>query len=80
MELGLGISELPTIPYKDMHPGNLVPVSYIPCIPSCIATTISLEQVMREDKVNYLLLNSLVYMIFPGLYFTEKTSRRSHPR
>ena len=22
----------------------------IPCIPSCIATTISLEQVMREDK------------------------------
>ncbi len=28
----------------------------IPCIPSCIATTISLEQVMREDKVNFLIV------------------------
>ena len=31
MEFGLGLRELPyyTILYKDMHPGNLVPVSYI---------------------------------------------------
>jgi hypothetical protein len=35
----------------------------IPCIPSCLAITISLEQVMREDIRHGELLNSLVYML-----------------
>ena len=49
-----------------MDPGNLVPVSYILSVLDytytlytilySIATTMSLEQVMREDKVNYLIV------------------------
>ncbi len=60
-----------------MHPGNLVLVSYIytqctllyiPCISSCIANTISLEQVMRDERRYGESLISLVYNIFPVFY------------
>ncbi len=62
----------------DMHHGHLVPVSYIlvQCtllylylvyISSSIANIISLEQVMREDMVNYLLVQSILF----SRYFTS---------
>jgi hypothetical protein len=63
----LPTSSLSWLSLRTSLPGNLVPVSYILsgpyytytlniCISSCIANTISLELVMREDMMKYLLV------------------------
>ncbi len=44
----------------------------IPCISYCIANTISLEQVMSEDMVNYLLVQSILF----SRYFTSREKSR----